>query len=302
MQPENLALLLALEKGEEAAHRKALWTSSVAIVAATMVLVALLFSAYHQLAKVKELTRSEKQVLIGLRQQNDSLRPLVENYQTLVAQQTIIPRSDSFPATDSLAAIWRRGREGSTRFTDSLTEWILDRNRMFDRSASPLDLASFRAVLGPLSNYHAEPQQALQPGGTAGIFGSPGFRDAIRSADSAHHSVRHVYLRVIAERDRGYADSVGDYLKARGFEVHGLEYVERAPSLRNTEVRYYKRADAQGAAHLLAVLEEVGEHSTALLYLGLENARVQDGTYEVWLRLRSGNVPVPSRESARPAP
>src|SRR6266545_496711 len=92
-----------------------------------------------------------------------------------------------------------------------------------------------------------------------------------------------VYLQIVAPDDREYADQMGKRLENAGFAVLGVEYVEQAAALKNTEVRYYKKADEADAVRLRDALAAAGVKSPALLYLGLEDSRkVRPETYEVW--------------------
>jgi hypothetical protein len=100
-----------------------------------------------------------------------------------------------------------------------------------------------------------------------------------------------VYLQIVAQEDRQRAEAVGARLGTQGFRVMGIELVERAARLRNTEVRYYKKIDEAGATRLLNALQSAGESSATLLYLNLENARVRPNHYEVWFAARSGRKP-----------
>lgn len=109
-----------------------------------------------------------------------------------------------------------------------------------------------------------------------------------------------VYLQVVTPGDRAHAAVVGERLERAGFQVLGTEYVARAPRLRNTELRYYKKADEPDAQRLLQALRAAGEESAVLLYLGLENnTRVRPRHYEVWFAAGAGQ---PTRQPVRRAP
>jgi cell division protein FtsB len=92
-----------------------------------------------------------------------------------------------------------------------------------------------------------------------------------------------VFLQIVNPNDRVYAQEMTKPLEQAGFKVLGIETVERAAGLKNTEVRYYKKADQPGCIRLLDALRGAGVKSPAFLYLGLENNRkVRPKTYEVW--------------------
>jgi cell division protein FtsB len=90
-----------------------------------------------------------------------------------------------------------------------------------------------------------------------------------------------VYLQIVSDGDRAFAAAIGKRLGNYGFRSMGVELVERAARLKNSEVRYYKKVDEDGARRLQDALEKEGV-STALLYLNLETARVRANHFEVW--------------------
>jgi hypothetical protein len=104
-----------------------------------------------------------------------------------------------------------------------------------------------------------------------------------------------VYLQIVTAGDRAYARAVGERLDASGFRVLGVEYVRNAAPLRNTELRYYKRADEPDAQRLLQALRAAGEPNAVLLYLGLENnTRVRPRHYEIWFAAGAGQASRPA--------
>lgn len=93
-----------------------------------------------------------------------------------------------------------------------------------------------------------------------------------------------IFLQTVQADDRRYAEGKKAELEKAGFRVMGIENVERAAGLRNTEVRYYKKADAAEAQRIVDVLK-TGDPSTTLVFLGLDHsAKVQARNYEVWFR------------------
>jgi hypothetical protein len=108
-----------------------------------------------------------------------------------------------------------------------------------------------------------------------------------------------VYLQIVTAGDRAYANAVGERLEGAGFRVLGVEHVRNAAPLRNTELRYYKRADEPDAQRLLQALRVAGEPNAVLLYLGLENnTRVRPRHYEIWFAAGAGQA----GRRAAPAP
>lgn len=110
------------------------------------------------------------------------------------------------------------------------------------------------------------------------------------------------YLHIVREQDRSSAKRIGEELEKAGFVALGVEYVPRAARLKNTEVRYYKRAEREGAEKLVEALRAAGVKSPGLLYLNLENNRnVRPNHYEVWFAAGLGRDPVePAEEGTRP--
>lgn len=255
MQHDNLELLRALEADEWAARRRALWTSSALMVVAALVLAALLFSAYRQLSSVRAETRRETARLDTLRRQIDSLRPVVENYvASLAVQQSRATSGDSLQRpVDSVQA----AAHGP------------------DEQRVPLG-GDVQAMAAPPPVVGDSPEGGVSP-------------ERVRRA-AARRQPR-VYLQVLSAEDRPYAEQMRERLRGLGFDVPGVEHVRRPVQLRNTEVRYYKRTDAEEARTLEAALRRFGEESTALIYLRLDNdARVRARTFEVWFPAGAGGA------------
>jgi hypothetical protein len=96
-----------------------------------------------------------------------------------------------------------------------------------------------------------------------------------------------VYMQIVNENDRDYANQIKGRLTAASVLVLGIEYVPRATGLKTTEVRYYSQADAAEAQKILGVLKDAGEKSAQVQYLGLESSTVRPNHFEVWIASRS---------------
>lgn len=97
-----------------------------------------------------------------------------------------------------------------------------------------------------------------------------------------------VYLQIVDPVDRDYAKGMGTVLEQAGFKVMGIEYVKQAAGLRNTEVRYYKKADEAEAEKIVSALRKAGDPSVTILNLGLDNnTKVRPRHYEVWFRAQT---------------
>lgn len=93
-----------------------------------------------------------------------------------------------------------------------------------------------------------------------------------------------VYLQIVNQADRQYAQAMRGVLEQAGFVVPGIEYMSRAAGLRNTEVRYYKKIEQEEAEKIADILRVATKEPIAVLYLALENAKVRPRHYEVWFR------------------
>ncbi len=98
-----------------------------------------------------------------------------------------------------------------------------------------------------------------------------------------------VYMQIVNQNDRDYANRIKQRLTAASVWVLGIEYVPTAAGLKMTEVRYYSEADEPEAQKILGVLKDAGEKSARVQYLvGLENStKARPNHFEVWLASRT---------------
>jgi hypothetical protein len=97
-----------------------------------------------------------------------------------------------------------------------------------------------------------------------------------------------VYLQIVNEDDRDYAKQVGTMLQDHGLPVLGVEYVPKAAGLKQTQVRYYKKAEEPEAGRILGLLRQSGESGAILVPLNLENTtKVRPNHFEVWFVSRA---------------
>ena len=90
------------------------------------------------------------------------------------------------------------------------------------------------------------------------------------------------YIQIADAGDRQWATNLGDRFQNAGVIPVGIEVVPAAASLRRFEVRYYKKAEEEGAQRILAVMENAGVPATPV-YLNLENnTRVRRNHFEIW--------------------
>lgn len=94
--------------------------------------------------------------------------------------------------------------------------------------------------------------------------------------------VPRAYIHIVDERDTQWARNLSDRLQNGGVIPLGPELVPAAARLRRFEVRYYKKAEEDGARRILRVLESAGVPAEPN-YLGLENnRRVRPNHFEIW--------------------
>jgi hypothetical protein len=91
-----------------------------------------------------------------------------------------------------------------------------------------------------------------------------------------------VYVQILDEMDRQWARNLSDRFQNGGVIPVGIEYVQTAGLLRRFEVRYYKKAEEEGANRIVAITKENGVSAEAV-YLNLENnTRVRPNHFELW--------------------
>ena len=102
------------------------------------------------------------------------------------------------------------------------------------------------------------------------------------SGSSPSALLPRVYLHIVDEADREYANRQGKLLQENGFVVLGIEYVKNVP-LKNTQVRYYTKAQQAVAERILGILKNHGAVNAITNNLGLENfAKTHTNQFEVW--------------------
>jgi hypothetical protein len=165
--------------------------------------------------------------------------------------------------------------------------------------ATRAEVLAEQANLEALKAQKRELEQQYQA--SLSVLGNVGTTQAKAAVDQtlsqnpqAANLLPRVYLQIVDQNDRDYANYMGKKLKEAGFIVLGVEYRAEAyrPDVRRlkmTDVRYYKKADEAGAQKVLDVLKKAGEDPVRLNYLGLENdPKVRANHYEVWFAANSG--------------
>jgi hypothetical protein len=99
------------------------------------------------------------------------------------------------------------------------------------------------------------------------------------------------YFQIVDSQDRPWANTMRIRLEEAGFIVPGIELVTKAaPTLKSTEVRYYKKADEDGAKRIVELLKAAGVHAS-LEYLHPESGpTVGPNHFEVWFPTGSRNT------------
>jgi hypothetical protein len=109
-----------------------------------------------------------------------------------------------------------------------------------------------------------------------------GVGTALDKNPSAVTLVPRAYVQILDEGDRQWARNLSDRFQNAGVIPVGIEYVTLSAPLKQFEVRYYKKAEEEGASRIVAIMKEAGVPAE-LKYLNLEtNTRVRANHFEVW--------------------
>ncbi len=108
---------------------------------------------------------------------------------------------------------------------------------------------------------------------------------AQRSSSPSVAMAPRVYVHIARPEDRDVARGLVRLLEGEGFVVPGIEFVEAAASLSNTQIRYSKQVDAAAAERLTRLLVQGGLRDATTVYLRrYENdPKVRDNQFEVWM-------------------
>ena len=257
---ENIALLRRMEEDESRARRRAALMAWMLVGLAVVVLAVMLATGARRLSDIRAQTAVESEKLEQLRAElrvlEDSLRTqnlLVGNYRTLITADIA-----NLPAVAQVPII------------DGPRQSFL----IAEDSAEPGTELPESPTLVPMIERSRPTRPASAERADSVVVRRPPAR---------------VFMQIVTSDDRAHADTVGARLAAAGFLMLGVEHVTRAPRLRTTEVRYYRKDDEAGAQQLLLALRAAGEPDAVLLYLGLENnPRVRRRQYEIWFAAGAG--------------
>jgi hypothetical protein len=142
------------------------------------------------------------------------------------------------------------------------------------QSEAQAETEKYRASLQLLSNLKGADVQA-----------------AVDSQSSANLLPR-VYVQIVDQADRDYAEYVKNRLTTAGVLVLGIQYVPQAAATQSkTDVRYYRQADETEAKKIVDVLKTAGQTSAyAFIPRGQENnPNVRPNHFEAWLAKGSGS-------------
>jgi len=110
---------------------------------------------------------------------------------------------------------------------------------------------------------------------------------AVDSQSSAAALLPRVYIQIVNQDDRNYANQIKERLTGAGVLVLGIQYVpEAAANQKKSDVRYYRKADEPEAQKILEVLAAAGAAPVPQpIYLkGYEDStKVRPNHFEVWL-------------------
>jgi hypothetical protein len=133
------------------------------------------------------------------------------------------------------------------------------------------DIADKRAALSTLIGAVRTDPQALSGVGTA-----------LDKNPAAVTLVPRAYVQILDEGDRQWATNLSDRLQNSGVIPVGIEYVKNAAPQSGFDVRYYKKAEEEGAKRIVRIMQDAGV-TAELKYLNLEaNSRVRANHFEIW--------------------
>ena len=99
------------------------------------------------------------------------------------------------------------------------------------------------------------------------------------------------YLQIVDSQDRPWANTMRSRLEEAGFIGPGIELVvTAAPKLKSTEVRYYKKADEDGAKRIVDLLKAAGVDASLVNLHQESNSTVRPNHFEVWFPAGSRNL------------
>ncbi len=123
-------------------------------------------------------------------------------------------------------------------------------------------------------------------------------------AQSAAEVLPRVYIQIVNQDDRPFAEGIRNRLISSGILVLGIQYVSSAAALTTSDVRYYRKADLPEAQKIVDLLKSAGVATVPPKYLsGYEDStKIRPNHYEVWLANGIGHANTPATPPTKPGP
>jgi uncharacterized protein YfaS (alpha-2-macroglobulin family) len=98
-----------------------------------------------------------------------------------------------------------------------------------------------------------------------------------------------IYMHIVDAGDRALAESLAQRLRAAGYLVVGIQLIPSAKSLKQSDVRFYRKPEEPEADRIAKVLQNAGENVRTNHLVQYENSTTaRPNHFEVWLAQHSG--------------
>jgi hypothetical protein len=148
---------------------------------------------------------------------------------------------------------------------------IADRRQELERVQRDLNQKKKELDFLGKAIWNAGPQSAMQAIGKA-----------VDAEPALAQVAGRIYLHIRDENQRPKAREIGQKLRSQGYIVPGIERVRQGPP--SSQVRYFKRADAEEGRRLAEALRKAGLEAEAEYVPGHEDSKILRARhFEVWL-------------------
>ena len=97
-----------------------------------------------------------------------------------------------------------------------------------------------------------------------------------------------IYMHIVDAGDRTLAESLAERLRAGGYLVVGIQLIPSARTLKQSDVRFYRKTEEPEAAQIAKILQDAGENVRTNHLAQFENSTTaRPNHFEVWLAKHS---------------
>ena len=234
-----------------------------------------------------EMTATERVTLLEQLQEQDANR----RRKAVFAAWGSVGMATLLLAVLVFGASWylRDARDELARITDQRDAAATElRSMIASRASAEQALRKVQAELSEKQAQLAAVTQAL--GNVPEAQRRAALEKKLSDDPKAARLLPRAYVQIVDAEDRAWAKEMVSRLEGAGIIVPGIELVPKAVGLVHSDVRYYKKAEREGAEKIVALLKSFGVDASPNYLDEEDNTKVRANHYEVWFAAGSRNT------------